>query len=353
MESSTPKVTPAHPVTVRLLQDALREGASDLHVNPGYPPMVRVHGLMTVLRGYPAVLPQDPIAMLHEISSADQLKSLERDQSLDFTWGFERNRFRTNVALTRTGYQICFRVIPVHIPSPEELTLPQCVIDLADLKHGLVLVTGRAGAGKSTTLASLLNLINQRRAANIVTIEDPIEFVYPQKRSIVSQREIGPHTPSYERALRDVLRQDPDVVMIGEMRDLETISAAITVAETGHVVYATLHSYDAPSSIDRMIDVFPSRQQQQIRIQLAGALRAIVSQNLVPTRNGGRVAAREILLMNNAIANLVRQSRTHEIASAIEMGSAQGMTSMERSLMELVRTGAIDPIQLTKARPGS
>lgn len=322
-------------------------------MNPSYPPMVRVHGLMAVLRGYSTITPQDPITMLQEICAPDQLKRLEKDQSLDFTWGFEQNRFRTNVALTRTGYQICFRVIPVHIPSPEELGLPQCIIDLADLKHGLVLVTGRAGAGKSTTLASLLNLINQRRAANIVTIEDPIEFVYPQKRSLISQREVGPHAPSFEGALRDVLRQDPDVVMIGEMRDLETISAAITVAETGHVVYATLHSYDAPSSIDRMIDVFPSRQQQQIRIQLAGALRAVVSQNLIPTRNGGRVAAREILLLNNAIGNLIRQSRTHEIPSAIEMGSAQGMISMERSLMELVRSGAIDPIQLTKARSGT
>lgn len=335
---------------MRIVQDGLREGASDLHMTPGYPPMIRVHGMMMVLRGYPAVMPQDPVALLQEISSSDQLKTLERDHSLDFTWGYEQNRFRTNVALTRAGYQICFRVIPLHIPSPEELTLPQSVIELADLKYGLVLVTGRAGAGKSTTLASLVNLINQRRAASIVTIEDPIEFLYPQKRSLVSQREIGPHTPSYESALRDVLRQDPDVVMIGEMRDLETISAAITVAETGHLVYATLHSYDAPSAIDRIIDVFPSRQQQQIRIQLAGCLKAVVAQNLVPTRNGGRVAAREILAVNNAISNLIRQSRTHEIASAIEMGSGQGMVSMERSLMDLVRSGTIDPIQLTKAR---
>ena len=246
------------------------------------------------------------------------------------------------LALARTGLQICFRVIPIQIPSPDELLMPQSIIDLADLRHGLVLVTGQAGAGKSTTLACLLNLINQRRSANIMTVEDPIEFIYPQRRCLVTQREIGPHTPNYESALRDVLRQDPDVVMLGEMRDLETISAAITVAETGHLVYATLHSYDAPSAVDRIIDVFPARQQQQIRIQLAGVLKAVVTQTLIPSKTGGRVAGWEILIVTQAVSNLIRQSRTHEIASAIEMSSGQGMVSMERSIQEMVRAGLVD-----------
>ena len=263
--------------SVQLLKDALLVKASDLHINPGYPPTVRVHGVMHVLPGYPIVQPQDGVQLLAEITTPEHRIRLENEQSIDFTWGFDQNRFRTNAAQTRTGLQLCFRIIPTHIPSPDELLLPQCVTDLADLHHGLVLVTGTAGAGKSTTLACLLNLINQRRAANIITVEDPIEFIYPARRCLMTQREIGPHTPSFANALRDALRQDPDVVMVGEMRDLETISAAITVAETGHLVYATLHSFDAASAVDRMIDVFPSRQQQQIRIQLAGVLKAVVS----------------------------------------------------------------------------
>jgi twitching motility protein PilT len=334
--------------STQLLRDALREGASDLHINPGYPPLVRVQGLITALRGYPVVQQQDPIDMVNEIATPAHRDRLQKDQSVDFTWGFEQNRFRTNIAMARTGLQICFRIIPIHIPSPEELLLQQRIIDLAELRHGLVLLTGTAGSGKSTTMACILNLINQRRAANIMTVEDPIEFVYPQRRSLVIQREIGPHTPSYESALRDALRQDPDVVMIGEMRDLETISAAITVAETGHVVYATLHSYDAPTAVDRMIDVFPARQQQQIRIQLAGVLKAVVAQNLIPARTGGRVAAREILMVTSAVSNLIRQSRTHEIPSAIEMGTQQGMISMDRSIQELVRTGLVDSGQANK-----
>jgi len=218
---------------IRLLKDSLREGASDLHINPGYPPMVRVNGLMQALRGYTTVQAQDVLDLLKDILLPEQKKRLETESSLDFTWSFEQNRFRTNVAMARAGLQICFRMIPLHIPSPDELLLPMSIVELADLSRGLVLITGSAGSGKSTTLACLLNLINQRRAVNIVTAEDPIEFVYPTRRSLITQREIGVHTPSYESALVDVLRQDPDVVMIGEMRNLETISAAITVAESG------------------------------------------------------------------------------------------------------------------------
>jgi len=340
---------PAPQRAAQLLQEALQLGASDLHINPGYPPTMRLHGVMQPLQSYPVVSAQDTLQLLEEILIPELRQKLDKEQSVDFTWNLEQNRFRTNVALARTGVRISFRVIPLTIPSAEELLLPACVTDLADLRHGLVLVTGPAGAGKSTTLACLLNLINQRRPANIITIEDPIEFVYPARRSLVTQREIGPHTPNYERALRDALRQDPDVVLIGEMRDLETIAAAITVAETGHMVYATLHSYDAASAVDRIIDVFPARQQQQIRIQLASVLKAVVAQNLIPAKNGGQVAAREILVVNQAISNLIRQARTHEIASAIEMGAGQGMISLERAMHELARAGLIEPPHMNRS----
>lgn len=332
----------------QLLRESLSLSASDVHITPGYPPMVRVAGIMQALRGYPLIEPADAIELFREISNDEHRQRLQSELALDFTWGFGKHRFRANAAFTRTGLQLCFRIIPMTIPTPDELMLPTPIIELADLPRGLVLVTGTAGAGKSTTLACLLNLINQRRQATIMTIEDPIEFIFPPRRSLVTQREIGTHSPSFDRALKDVLRQDPDVVMIGEMRDLETISAAITVAETGHLVYATLHSYDAPSAVDRIIDVFPSRQQQQIRTQLAGTLKAIISQVLIPAKGGGRVAAREILIVTPAIANLVRQGRSHEIASAIEMGHAQGMVSMERSIQELVRTGVIEQAYLSK-----
>ncbi|HVO33592.1 MAG TPA: PilT/PilU family type 4a pilus ATPase, partial [Elusimicrobiota bacterium] len=235
------------------------------------------------------------------------------------------------------------RVIPSRIPSPEELMLPPVVTSLTELHRGLVLVTGPTGSGKTTTLASLINIINQKRRANIVTIEDPIEFIYSNRSSVVSQREIGLHSPSFASALKYVLRQDPDVVLIGELRDFETIAAALTVAETGHLVFATLHTVDAAQSIDRVIDVFPSRQQQQVRTQLAGVLKAVIAQTLIPrSREGGRVAAREIMIVTPAVANLVRQGKTHELYSAIEMGANHGMISLDRSLDDLVKRGLID-----------
>jgi len=336
-----------------LLLRAIAAQSSDLHLTPGYPPMVRVHGIIQPLPGYAVVQHEDCVELLSEVTSADQRKRLERDKSLDFTWGLDTNRFRTNAAMTWAGLEIVCRIIPMHIPTSDEIGLPKAIVDMADIPRGLVLVTGPAGAGKSTTLACLLNIINHKRPAHIVTVEDPIEFVYPPMRSVITQREVGPHAPTFERALRDVLRQDPDVVMIGEMRDLETIAAAITVAETGHLVFATMHSYDAPQAVDRIIDVFPARQQQQVRIQLAGVLRAVVAQTLVPAKNGTRVAAREILLINQAVSTLIRQSRTHEIPSAMEMGMSQGMLSMERSLQELVRTNQVDAAILSKGRSPS
>jgi twitching motility protein PilT len=331
------------PRTVELMHQALALQASDLHLTVGYPPMARIHGNMHNLSGQVMLQQHDLVEMISEIITPEQRRRLDAERSFDFTWGIDQNRFRTNIAIARTGYQMCIRIIPIHIPSAEDLLLPVSVTELSKLKRGLVLVTGPAGSGKSTTLACLLDMINHSRAANIITVEDPIEFIYPTRRAMVSQREIGAHAPTFERALRDALRQDPDVVMIGEMRDLETISSAITVAETGHLVFGTLHSYDAASAVDRIIDVFPARQQQQIRIQLANVLRAVVAQTLVPSKHGARVAAREVLIVNSAISNLIRQARTHEIPSAIEMGINQGMINMDRAIQELVRLGHLDP----------
>lgn len=347
MEALNPTTAPMS--ASELLSIAIAQGSSDLHLNPGYPPMIRVNGAIMPLTGSGVYQHADIARCIAEVTTAEQRKHLEADHSVDFTWGMDQTRFRTNVSMSRVGYQICFRIIPLHIPTAEELQLPKAIVELSGLQRGLVLVTGAAGAGKSTTLACLLNIINNTKPVNIVTVEDPIEFVYPTRRALISQREIGPHAPSFERALRDVLRQDPDVVMVGEMRDLETISSAITVAETGHLVFATLHSYDAASAVDRIVDVFPARQQQQIRIQLASVLKAVVAQTLIPSRAAGRVAAREILLVNPAVANMIRQARTHEIPSMIEMGTNQGMTTMERSIQELIRVGAIDPSYQTKA----
>jgi twitching motility protein PilT len=235
------------------------------------------------------------------------------------------------------------RLIPTQIPTPEDLMLPRVVVDLAQLRSGLVLITGATGMGKSTTLACLIDQINQKRHGNIITIEDPIEFVHSNKNCVVSQREIGIHAKSFSSALRTVMRQDPDVVMIGEMRDLETISAAITVAETGHLVFATLHSSDAAQAVDRIIDVFSARQQQQIRTQLAGVLRAVVAQTLVAKASAqGRVALREIMIVTPAISNLIRTAKTHEIYAAIEMGAREGMVSTGRGLADLAKNGLIN-----------
>ncbi len=307
--------------------------------------MVRLHGQLIPLQPNFPPIPADQCAgMIYQLMSEDQRARFEQEWTLDFSLQVDDTRFRANVLFQRHGLEAVLRVISSRIPTPEELMLPPVVLGLTDMHRGLVLVTGPTGSGKTTTLASLINIINQKRRANIITIEDPIEFIYSSKSSIVSQREIGLHSPSFASALKFVLRQDPDVVLIGELRDYETIAAALTVAETGHLVFATLHTVDAAQSVDRVIDVFPSRQQQQVRTQLAGVLKAVISQNLIPkAREPGRVAAREIMIVTPGVGNLIRQGKTHELYSAIEMGANQGMISLDRSLEDLVRRGLIEP----------
>lgn len=339
------------PDIVEILKTGVEQHASDIHLTPGKPPMVRVNGEMLALPS--AVLSGNDIKnMIYAILGNEQQVSFEQKWELDTSFQLQDiSRFRINVLRQKEGVAAVLRIIPAVIPDPMDIHLPQNIIDLARLNTGLVLVTGATGSGKSTTLASLLELINQERKGHIITIEDPIEYAYESKKSIITQREIGVHCKSFAEALKHVLRQDPDVVLIGEMRDLETISAAITVAETGHLVFATLHTNDAAQTVDRIIDVFPSHQQQQVRTQLSVALKAVISQQLLPRKDGkGRVAAREIMFSVPAVANLIREGKTHLIYNAIETGMKLGMVSMDRALSHLVKEGLIGQTEaLSKA----
>jgi twitching motility protein PilT len=328
---------------VDLLREASTQGASDVHIVPGSPPLLRINGALMPLPGRSAFSAEETQQMILQLLTDQQRSRLAQDFVIDFSMNMEQTRYRGNVVFQRCGLEAVLRLIPTQIPSPEELMFSPFLIELANLKSGLILVTGPTGAGKSTTLACLIDLINQKRRGNIITIEDPIEFFHSNKSCVVSQREIGIHATSFSGALRSVMRQDPDVVMIGEMRDLETISAAITVAETGHLVLATLHSSDAPQALDRVIDVFEARQQQQIRTQLAAVLKAVVAQTLLPRAGGGgRVPLREVMVVTPAVANLIRSGKNHEIYSAMEMGAREGMISSGRALAELAKKGLID-----------
>jgi len=332
-----------------MLRHAARLGASDVHLVSNHVPMVRVAGQLIPFPEIPVLSAEECGTLIYQMLSDTQRQRFEREWVLDFSVMLEAIRYRGSAFYQRNGLEAVLRVIPDEIPSPEQIDLPPVVIGLTDLLRGLVLVTGPTGSGKSTTLACLINMINEKRRGNIITIEDPIEFVHKNKNCIVSQREVGQHTPSFYAALKYVLRQDPDIVMIGEMRDHETIAAALTIAETGHLVFGTLHTVDAAQSIDRIIDVFPAAQHGQIRSQLAGTLEAVVAQQLLPKREGlGRVAAREIMIVTPAISNLIRQGKTHEIYSSIEMSANAGMISMDRSLAEMVRKGLISEVEAVK-----
>jgi len=329
--------------SVDLLQEAAAQGASDIHLVPGSSPLLRINGQLLPMSHVQSFTAEQTQQIILEFLTEEQRGRLAQDYCIDFSINVGSTRYRGNALFQRNGLEAVLRLIPAQIPTPEELMLPQVVVDQAQLRSGLVLITGATGMGKSTTMACLIDQINQKRRGNIITIEDPIEFVHNNKNCVVSQREIGIHAKSFSSALRTVMRQDPDVVMIGEMRDLETIAAAITVAETGHLVFATLHSADAAQAVDRMIDVFPGRQQQQIRTQLAGVLRAVVAQTLLAKSSGqGRVALREIMIVTPAISNLIRTAKTHEIYAAIEMGAREGMVSIGRALADLARSGWIN-----------
>lgn len=326
-----------------LLKHAVESGASDLHLSAGRPPMVRLSGKL-LPSGYDTELGyEDTKALIYSILTDDQKAKFEEEHELDFSIGIPGiSRFRVNVFMQRGCVSGVFRTIGESIPSCQDLGLSEVIQQLAMLPRGLVCVTGPTGCGKSTTLAAMINLVNQEKDAHIITIEDPIEFLHPHIRSTINQRELGSDTFSYPRALKAVLREDPNVILVGEMRDLETIAAALTLAETGHLVLSTLHTQDAAQTVDRIIDVFPPYQQEQIRVMLASTLKGVISQVLLPRADGqGRVAAREILVVTPAISALIREGKTHQIYSAIQTGASHGMCTMEKSLAELCQAGWI------------
>jgi twitching motility protein PilT len=327
-----------------LLERVVDLGGSDLHLTSGIHPTVRVHGELKPLTEFPEMNGSEIRRMIYAVLTQKQRERFESELELDTSHAIPNlGRFRVNVFLQRDSMGAVMRVIPFDIVPLEQLGLPPAVAGLAELPRGLVLVTGPTGSGKSTTLASLVDIINSEKPVHIMTVEDPIEFLHKHKRSVVNQREVGEDTSSFANALKHVLRQDPDVILVGEMRDLETISTALTAAETGHLVFATLHTQDAPQSVDRVIDVFPAHQQQQIRVQLAASLQGIVTQQLVPRRGGGgRAVACEVLIATPAVRNLIREGKTHQIYSAMQAGGRFGMQTMDQSLASLVQSGVID-----------
>jgi twitching motility protein PilT len=322
-----------------LLEHMVARNASDLHVTTGTPPSIRVRGEMERLEDYDSLTSEETQQLLYRILSSEQQKQLELKRQLDFSHSIPGlARFRVNVYFQRESVGAAFRLIPTELKTLEELGIPSSLHQLAEKPRGLVLVTGPTGSGKSTTLAALIDEINRNRSEHILTIEDPIEFLHRHKRCIVNQREIGPDATSFAEALRAALRQDPDVILVGEMRDLETIATALTAAETGHLVFGTLHTQSAPSTIDRIIDVFPAEQQEQVRIQIASSLQGVVTQALLPTADGmGRVPALEILLPDDAVRNLIRQGKVEQIYSVMQTNTSRGMQTMEQSLAELVQ----------------
>ncbi|HSO99601.1 MAG TPA: type IV pilus twitching motility protein PilT [Solirubrobacteraceae bacterium] len=337
-----------------VLMEVVARRASDLHLTVGAPPMVRVRGRLVPLEDYPRLSTTDTREIVYSILSNVQRQKLETNWQLDFAYQIPGTaRFRVNAYFQRGSLGAAFRLIPFEVAPLDSLGLPPGVAEFANRARGLVLVTGPTGSGKSTTLASLIDVINQQREEHIMTIEDPIEFLHRHKRCIVNQRELGADATSFAEALKAALRQDPDVILVGEMRDLETIGTAITAAETGHLVFATLHTQDTPQTIDRIIDVFPSSQQGQVRAQLSVALQGIMTQTLLPTADGaGRCVATEVLVPTPAVRNLIREGKSHQIYSVLQTGGAHGMQTMDASLATLVRAGKITR-QLAESRAHS
>ncbi len=331
----------------KLLAQAVKNNASDIHLLAGIPPSLRVDGELKSAAGYELLQPHDIETMVFSMVTPEQKTLLVTNKELDFSFGYgggiygDQGRFRINAYYQRGYLAAALRFLPPTIRSIDELGLPKVCHDFANLKQGFVLVTGPTGHGKSTTLASILNEVNILRATHILTIEDPIEYVYPMGKSIISQREVGADTHSWPLALKSALREDPDIVLVGEMRDPETMQAAITLAETGHLVFATLHTNSAAQSIDRIVDAFPSDQRAQVRIQLAATLRGVVSQRLIPKIGGGRIAANEILIGTSAVASNIRDGKTHLIDSVIQTSKDVGMQTLESSLAQHVLGGIV------------
>lgn len=334
----------------QLLAFTMQNNASDLHLSPNNPPIIRAHGDLKRIKADP--LRSDDIrTMLYSVMTEDQRADFERDMELDFAIAFgEKARFRVNIFTTRTGTAAVFRSIPSLIPTMEDLELPKVMKRFAELEKGLVLVTGPTGSGKSTTLASLINYINENEARHIITVEDPVEFFHTSKKSLVNHRELGTDTKSFARALKSALREDPDVVLVGEMRDHETISLALTAAETGHLVFGTLHSNTAAKTIDRIIDVFPTGDKEMVRAMLASSLQGVVSQTLLKkAEGGGRVGAFEILVGTNAVRNLIRENQVAQMYSMIQTGARYGMITMEDAIKQLLEAGLVDRAEARRA----
>ncbi|WP_028638436.1 type IV pilus twitching motility protein PilT [Nocardioides sp. URHA0032] len=325
-----------------LLANLWQASGTDLLLSVGLPPMLRVDGTLTPVPGASALSAEDTNALLAEVLTPDQTDAWDASHEYDFSFSWRENaRIRGNAFTQRGLTAVALRMIPRSIPSPDELGLPQVLRDLALRHQGLILMTGPTGSGKSTTLASLVDVINSNRGCHIITIEDPIEYVHDHKMSAVNQREVGTDTANFPDALRSVLREDPDVLLVGEMRDLESIRFALTVAETGHLVFATLHTNDTAQSIGRMIDVFPAEQQAQIRVQLAAALSCVVYQRLIPKIGGGMTAAYEVLTATPAVRNLIKEGKTHQLRNSLITGAQDGMVTLEQSLSRLVQDGTV------------
>lgn len=326
-----------------MLRIAKEAGASDLHITVGVPPKMRVNGQLITM-DFPRLLPPDTDSLLSEIMNDKQRERFEEKGEHDMSFSIPNlGRYRVNAYKQRGSVAIALRLVGTQVPSPETLGVPKSVIDLYQRKRGLVLVTGPTGSGKSTTLAAIIDKVNNNRECHVITLEDPIEYLHQHKMSMVNQREIGLDSQSYANALRAALREDPDVILVGEMRDFETISVAITAAETGHLVLSTLHTIGAASTVDRVIDVFPPHQQQQIRVQLANVLEAVISQQLIPKADGtGRVAAFEVLHANHAVRNLIREGKSHQLMSVMQTNRKAGMIAMDETIQQLYYDGKID-----------
>ena len=336
------------PTIKEILLYAKNEGASDVHVTVGIPPKMRVNGEL-VSMPFERMLPADTMELLSGIMNETQRDRFEELGEYDMSFSIpEMGRFRLNAYKQRGSVAMAIRLVGTEIPSAESLGIPESVVDLYEKKRGLILVTGPTGSGKSTTLAALIDKINNNREAHVITLEDPIEFLHHHRLSMVNQREIGLDSHNYAHALRAALREDPDVILVGEMRDFETISVAITAAETGHLVLSTLHTLGAASTVDRVIDVFPPHQQQQIRVQLASVLEAVISQQLIPLNEGvthhgqGRVAAFEVLHVNHAVRNMIREGKTHQLSTLMQTSRKQGMITMDEAILQLYQDGLID-----------
>lgn len=331
------------PTIQEIMQTASDAGASDVHITVGIPPKMRVNGNLIAM-DYPRMMPQDTLTAAYSIMTDLQRERFEERGEYDMSFSIpELGRYRVNVYKQRGSAALALRLVGTQVPAPEKLGVPESVISLYERKRGLILVTGPTGSGKSTTLAAIIDKINNNRDAHVITLEDPIEYLHQHKMAMVNQREIGLDSQSYANALRAALREDPDVILVGEMRDFETISVAITAAETGHLVLSTLHTIGAASTVDRVIDVFPPHQQQQIRVQLANVLEAVISQQLIPTMDGeGRVAAFEVMHANHAVRNLIREGKSHQLSSVMQTNRKLGMINMDDAIIQLYYEGKID-----------